>query len=56
MKERNLIYKLIGKIVSTVAGIAILFVLGVAIASWVKDSTFTIEFNNMIAWFLSWAK
>ncbi len=54
--ERNFIYRLIGKIVSFIVALAVVFLLGIAVASWVKGTTFTIEWANMIAWFKTWAK
>lgn len=56
MQERNFIYRLIGKIALFIFVLACIFLLGIAIASWIKGTTFTIEWANMIAWFKTWAK
>ncbi len=54
--ERNVIWKIIGKIVGAIVGIALVFVLGIVIACNANGTTFTIEWNNMLAWFATWAK
>ena len=56
MNGKNGFYRVIGKFISTVAGAAVLFVIGIAIAAVVKGSTFTAEWANMVAWFQTWAK
>ncbi len=44
------------KVLGSIATLAALFLGGIAVASWVKGTTFTIEWANMIAWFQTWAK
>lgn len=56
MYGKNGFYRVLGKLLTTLIGAAILFVVGIAIAAVVKDSTFTAEWANMIAWFQTWAK
>lgn len=54
--ERNVVFRIIGKLFTTILSLALIFLLGIAIASWVKGTTFTIEWANMVAWFATWAK
>ncbi len=54
--EKNIAYRIIGKVVTCLVSLVVLFILGIAIASWVKGTTFTTEWANMVAWFGTWAK
>ena len=47
---------MLGKLLTMLIGMALMFVAGIAIAAVVKDSTFTAEWANMVAWFQTWAK
>ena len=49
-------YKVIGKFFMTLLSCAALFFAGIAVAAVVKDSTYSVEWSNMVAWFASWAK
>ena len=48
--------KVLGKLLTMLIGVALVFVAGIALAAVAKDSTFTTEWANMIAWFQTWAK
>lgn len=49
-------FKIVKTIITPFLSLAILFLLGIAIASWIKETTFTTEWANMLAWFALWAK
>lgn len=49
-------YKVIGKFFTTLVSCAALFFAGIAVAAVVKDSTYSAEWANMVAWFATWAK
>ena len=44
------------QLLNMLAGVALVFVAGIALAAVAKDSTFTAEWANMIAWFETWAR
>lgn len=56
MNGKNGFYKVLGKLLTMLIGMALVFIAGIAIAAVVKDSTFTAEWANMVAWFQTWAK
>ena len=56
MNGKNGFYKVLGKLLTMLIGVALVFVAGIALAAVAKDSTFTAEWANMIAWFQTWAK
>ena len=56
MYGKNGFYRVLGKLLTTLIGAGLVFVAGIAIAAVAKDSTFTTEWANMIAWFQTWAK
>lgn len=56
MNGKNGFYKVLGKLLTMLIGVALVFVAGIALAAVAKDSTFTAEWANMIAWFETWAK
>lgn len=49
-------YKVIGKFFMTLLSFAALFFAGIAVAAVVKNSTYSVEWANMVAWFSTWAK
>ena len=56
MNGKNGFYKVLGKLLTMLIGVALVFVAGIALAAVAKDSTFTAEWANMIAWFQTWAR
>lgn len=49
-------WKTLAKVMSVAVGIAVCIVLGVVAAAVINETTFSIEWTNMIAWISSWAK
>lgn len=56
MNGKNGFYKVLGKLLTMLISMGIVFVAGIALAAVAKDSTFTAEWANMIAWFETWAR
>lgn len=49
-------YKVLGKFFMTLVSCAALFFAGIAVAAVMKNSTYSAEWANMVAWFATWAK